>query len=67
MKRILIGLLAAAVSTLSTMGVEDNNPCDHPNTGHCALKLEKDPITATVTLVDHEKSFIVSAINLACI
>ena len=29
MKRILIGLLAAAVSTLSTMGVEDNNPCTH--------------------------------------
>ena len=31
MKRILVGLLAAAVSTLSTMGVEDNNPCTHKN------------------------------------
>ena len=39
MKRILIGLLAAAVSTLSTMGVEDNNPCDHPNIGHCEIEL----------------------------
>ena len=53
MKRILIGLLAAAVSTLSTMGVEDNNPCDHPNIGHCEIELNKS-LTVTVTLVEKE-------------